>query len=227
MIKVVNKEKYIQLFNEAENNDADSQYELGNYYYDGLELNGQIYFKQDKLKGFNWIKRAFENGSIIAMIRMADFYSEGEICLRNESLAIKLYEKGIAEGYSYSANNLATIYRDRKDFKKAFELYHIAQRLDKSNVIQLAYCYYYGIGTTVDKEKAVEIFERIVNDNSENRNCDYDVEDANYYLGLTYLDGTIVKKSLKRARLYFEKAIIDKDHRSANDILLLIGRSRE
>lgn len=227
MIKVANKDKYSQLVNKAENNDADSQYELGNYYYDGLELDGQVYFNQDKLKGFAWIKTAFENGSISAMIRMADFCSEGEICLRNESLAIELYEIGIAKGISYSANNLATIYRDRKDFKKAFELYNIAQSLEKSNVIQLAYSYYYGIGTNVDKEKAVQIFEKIVNDNSESRNCDYEVEDANYYLGLIYLEGIIVEKSLEKASAYFEKANIDQDHRSANEILLLIGRNSD
>jgi uncharacterized protein len=63
------------------------------------------------------------------------------------------------------------------------------------------------------------------NDNSENKNCEYEIQDANYFLALYYLEGVIVEKSIDRARIYFEIANSDNDHRTANELLLMIGRS--
>lgn len=225
MTEIRNNESYIRLLKEAENDNSDAQYELGNYYYDGLEINGEIIFEQNKIEAFKWIKKAFENGNDYAMIRIADFYSEGKICAENVDLAIELYEKGIEKGINYSAINLATIYRDKNEFEKAFELYQTAQKLDKTNLIELAYCYHYGVGTTQNKYLALEIFQKIADDNSENRNCEYEVENANYYLGNYYLEGEIVEKSIKTAREYFNKANADNNHRNANEILLIIGRT--
>ena len=136
-----------------------------------------------------------------------------------------MYQKGIEKGISYAAINLATIYRDRSEFEKAFELYQTAQELDKTNLIELAYCYHYGIGTKQDKYLALEIFQKIVNDNSENRNTEFEVENANYYIGCYYLEGEIVEKSIESARKYFNKANADNDHRNANELLLIIGRT--
>ncbi len=225
MTEIRNKESYIRLLKEAENNNSDAQYEVGNYYYDGFEVDGEIIFEQNKIEAFKWIKRAFENGNDYAMIRMADFYSDGEICDKNLDLAIELYKKGIEKGISFSAINLATIYRDKNEFEEAFKLYQAAQKLDKTNLIELAYCYHYGIGTKQNKYLALEIFHKIANDNSENRNNEFEVENANYYIGNYYLEGEIVEKSIKIAREYLNKANADNDHRNANDLLLIIGRT--
>ena len=159
------------------------------------------------------------------MIRIADFNSEGEICAKNLDLATELYQKGIEKGISFAAINLATIYRDKNEFEKAFELYQVAQKLGKTNLIELAYCYHYGIGTKQNKYLALEIFQKIVNDNSENRNCEFEIENANYYIGNYYLEGEIVEKSIKTAREYFNNANADNDHRNANELLLIIGRT--
>jgi TPR repeat protein len=224
LITVEKIETYIQLVKDAENDNSEAQYEVGNYFYDGLEVDGEIVFQQNKAEAFKWIKKAYENGNDDAMIRMANFYSEGEICERNLDLAIELYKKGIERGIGYSAINLATIYRDRNEYDKAFELYQTAQKLDKTNLIELAYCYHYGIGTKKNKNLAFEIFQKIANDDSENRNCEDEIESANYYLGNYYLEGEIVEKSIKTAREYFNKANRDNKHRNANDLLLIIGR---
>jgi len=88
--------------------------------------------------------------------------------------------------------------------------------------LELALCYYYGIDTVEDKNKAMEIFINISNDNM---NCQYDIDEANYYLGKIYLEGKIVAKSLEKARYYLKIANTDNDHNSANNLLLLIGRN--
>ena len=57
MTEIRNNESYVQLLKEAENNNSDAQYEVGNYFYDGLEINGEIIFKQNKIEAFKWIKK--------------------------------------------------------------------------------------------------------------------------------------------------------------------------
>lgn len=224
MTTIKNRDDWNKLLNENNSDNNDLLYEIANYLDNGLEIDGKIIVEENKHEAFKFYEKAYKNGHINSMIRLADFYSEGEICQKNIEFAIELYKNGIADGKEIAAHNLATIYRDLGDYSKAFALYQIAQKLSKSNLIELAYCYYYGIGTEINKQQAFDIFEKIVNDNSENSNCEYETEDANYFLGLYYLEGIVVVQSVEKARQYFERANIDNDHRNANEMLLIIGR---
>lgn len=225
MTEINNIEDWSKLLTIAQNGDKIIQYEVGCCYDNGLIINDEILVKEDKTEAFSWFLLSHKSGNIDATIRTADFLSEGEYCEKDIELAIKLYEEGIEKGIGYASSNLATIYRDKKDFKKAFELYQTAQKIDDSNLIEVAFCYYFGIGTEQNKLIAFDIFLKIANDTSVSRNSDFEIEEANYYLGLYYLEGDIIKKSIEKARYYFEKANIDNDHRSANEILLIIGRN--
>ena len=225
MTTINNIEDWNILKIQTDSDDCDILFEIASYYDFGYEVDGQVVVEIDKNLAFNLYEKASKKGHIDSKIRLADFYSSGENCQLDIELAIKLYEEGIKSGSGIAANNLATIYRDKGNFHKAFELYKLCQELDKSNSIKLAYCYYYGIGTTVDRKAAFEIFEKIATDKSEFRNFGFEIDDANYYLGLYYLEGNEVRKSLEKAREYFEKANVDNDHRNANELLLIIGRS--
>ena len=219
--------KWKELLQLAESGNGEAQFEVANYYDSGLENEGIEIVKEDKAQAFKWFLKSQENGSIEATIRVADFLSEGEYCEKNIQLAIELYKKGIEKGYCYAAHNLATVYRDNSEFETAIEYYQIAQSLDKADSIALAYCYHFGIGIKTDRLKAFEIFQRIANDNSEFRNCEYDIEEANYYLGLYYLEGEIVEKSIDKGRECLMKANKDNDHRGANELLFIIGKRQE
>ena len=217
--------KWKELLQLAESGNSEAQFKVADCYDSGLENEGVEIVKEDKEQAFKWFFKSHENGNIEGTIRIADFLSEGECCEKNIQLAIELYKKGIDKGYGYAAINLATVYRDNNEFETAVEYYQIAQNLEKTDSIELAYCYHFGIGIKKDRLKAFEIFQKIANDNSEFRNCEYDIEEANYYLGLYYLEGEIVEKSIAKGREFLMKANEDNDHRCANELLLIIGKT--
>ena len=225
-MEALSKECWNKLLTLAENGDDKSQFEVGSYFENG-EAN---IVEKNLSKAFEWYQKAYEKGNIDATVRMADFLSEGICCKQDIDLAIKLYNIGIENGSSIASNNLATVYRDKQDFEKEFELYKKTQELEKVYPLELALCYYYGIGTVEDKNMAMEIFLNISNDKYNNdetecRNSLYEIDEANYYLGKIYLEGKIVSKSLEKARYYLELANTDNDHNSANELLIVIGRN--
>ncbi|MBK9508458.1 MAG: SEL1-like repeat protein [Cytophagaceae bacterium] len=52
-----------------------------------------------------------------------------------------------------------------------------------------------------------------------------ELDEANYMLGKIYLEGEVIEKNIEKARFHFELADKDNDHSSAQEILLIIGRS--
>jgi len=217
-------ERYFSLVKKAAYLDnAEGQFMLGLLYEDKERI--KILRPNEKettnqKRAFYWYKKASENGHSDAFIRHADCLSLGIGCKQDIDLAIKLYNIAIEKGWPAHLN-LATEYRDKQDFEQAFNLYKKAQEFDKADSLRLALCYYYGVGTTEDKGKAKKIFQFI----SEHKiDTPYEIDEANYYLGRIYLEGKIVKKSLKKARYYLNLANTDNDHRSANELLLVIGR---
>jgi len=220
-MKVSKKEDWEALLTLAESGDDKSQYEIGLYFENG-ETN---IVEQNLSKAFEWYQKAHENGNIDATIRVADFLSEGICCKQDIDLAIKLYNIGINNESGIASHNLATIYRDKQDFEQAFRLYKKTQKLEKTYPMALAFCYYYGIGTSEDKNKAMKIFLNISKGKTKHGNSPYEIDNANYYLGKIYLEGKIVSKSLEKARYYLELANKENDHNSANELLLVIGRN--
>jgi TPR repeat protein len=82
-------------------------------------------------------------------------------------------------------------------------------------------CYYYGVGVNKDKLKALEIFKSITLPNV----TPYEIDEANYMIGKIYLEGEVVEKNIDKARLHLELADKDGDHRSAQEMLIMIGRT--
>lgn len=222
-IKLTTDEDWLQLLELAEAGDNIAQNEVASSYDYGIILKGYETVKESKAMAFKWYCKAYENGNLEAITRIADFLSEGIHCKQNIELAIELYQKGITNGSSIAANNLATIYRDLHDYKRAFELYKISQDLGNSNSLSLAICYHFGIGTEKNLDMSFGIFNKISEDIPTGSNCQYDIDEANYFLGKIYLDGEIVEKSIIKARFFLKLANGDDDHRSAQELLLIIG----
>ncbi|WP_265830974.1 hypothetical protein [Pedobacter sp. MR2016-24] len=68
-----------------------------------------------------------------------------------------------------------------------------------------------------------ELLNNISNDVPTAANCQYDIDEANYFLAKIYLDGEIVEKSIHMARAFLKLANTDDDHRSAQNLLVIIG----
>ena len=79
-----------------------------------------------------------------------------------------------------------------------------AQDLGKSNSLNLALCYYLGIGTKKNVKVAFEILLKISQDVPELNNSHYEVDEANYLLGKIYLDGEVIEISIPKSRHFFE-----------------------
>ena len=216
---------WIQLLELADKGDNVAQYEVACYFDFGLVVKDTKIVEENHAMAFKWYHKTYENGNTNAMIRLADFLSEGIYCKQDLEFAIELYKKGIDNGHGLAANNLATLYRDQQDYKKAFELYQVAQRLDNSCSLSLAICYYFGIGTEKNISMSFELFNNISNDIPTAANCQYDIDEANYFLAKIYLDGDIVEKSIDKARIFLKLANTDDDHRSAQNLLVLIGEN--
>ncbi|GAA3958200.1 tetratricopeptide repeat protein [Mucilaginibacter dorajii] len=216
-------EDWIHLLELAEAGDNVAQGEVALHYDSGLILKGTEIVEEDQSMAFKWYYSAYENGNITVVTRIADFLIEGLYCEQNIELAIELYQKGIDNRYGIAANNLAVFYRDKQDYKKAFELYKLAQHLDSSDSLPLALCYYFGIGTERNLNMAFEIFNNI--SKAESANYQYHIDEANYFLGRIYLEGEIVEKSIVKARAFLKLANADDDHRSAQELLMIIGKN--
>lgn len=223
---LTNPEDWSRLLALAENNDPVAQYEVALYYDSGLVILGTKIIEENPSLAFRWYYKAYENGNADANTRIADFLSEGIYCDKNMELAIQLYQKGIDNGSGLAANNLAVIYRDQQNYEKAFELYKVSQYLDNTDSLNVALCYHFGIGTEKDVEKSFGIFKKIVDKSFEHLHSQYEIDEANYFLGRMYLDGEIVEKSITKARTFLERANADDDHRSAQELLILIGKEQ-
>lgn len=233
---ITTREEFHKLINVAENNS--SQYpidnnllnDLGYTYEYGLLENNNIVVDIDYEKSFYWYERAMKRGSLDATLRLADFLSEGIGCNIDLDKAICLYLICIDKGMSIAANNLATVYRDMKEYDEAFRYYNVAKELMsreyKKEVfsLSLALCYFYGIGVEPNFMNAKIELENLVGVDND-YSCQYDMDEANYLLGLIYLQGLGVNKDINIARKYLLESDKEQDHRSAQEILLLIGRS--
>ncbi|WP_116788035.1 tetratricopeptide repeat protein [Flavobacterium psychrotrophum] len=222
MIPVIQtKEEWQELLKLAENNDSNAQFDVAMYYEDGIVVDDEQIIVIDEVQAFTWIKKAYENGNTEALVRYADYLSAGEFCEKDKYNAIELYKKGISLGNGIAAFNLGVEYRDRYDYESAFKCYEQSLQLGHPAEFTIAKCYYYGIGVEKDKNKAFSILksDRI------KESSQYEMDEANYLIGLLYLKGEVVDKSLQNARYYLELANEDGDHRSAQEILFIIGRS--
>lgn len=215
--------KWKELLKLAKQGNENAQYEVACIYEKGLQINKKTIVKPSPKKALDWFVKSHKNGNSNATVRYADYLSEGKYCFKNLRRAISLYKKEIKNGSYAAIVNLATTYCHEKKWKDAIQLYNQIRKDFKIINNELAYCHFYGLGIKQDKSKAMKLLKLIANNTSINRNSEYDVNNANYYIGLIYLEGEVVKQSIKRARKYFKLANIDNDHKNASELLLLIG----
>ncbi|QQR99206.1 MAG: sel1 repeat family protein [Sphingobacteriales bacterium] len=224
-INIKNIDDFNLLLLKAENGDSEAMNEVSGYYEDGWSYDKIEIVKCDKKLAFYWTKRSYESGNIDGMVRYANYLNDGiyEHCDKDIELAMKLYEKAMNNGSEIATFNLGIEYRNKQQFEKAFELYKKADSSENYYAeLTVGLCYYYGIGTKKNKLKALEFFKSI----DKHYNSEYDIDEANYFIGKMYLEGEVVEQSIETARKYLELADKDGDHRSAQELLLIIGRTR-
>lgn len=212
-----------QLIQKAEKGDTKAMNEVAFWLREGLTLNHIQIVKVDNKESFSWTSKAHQLGDLEATEQYADYLTDKKnvVCEPNIELGMQLYEKCMQHGSKRAAYCLGLEYRNKLQFEKAFEYYQLAQ--SNENQFQdliIGQCYYYGIGVKKDKSKALEALKSV-----DITNCTgYEADETNYLIGKIYLDGEAVQQDLNKARTYLELADKDGDHRSAQELLILIGR---
>lgn len=204
----------------SKNGDAESQYLLANYYESGLSIDNEVQIKPNNKKAFHLIKIAFENGNNEAIIHYANYLTDKKFSESNIELGIELYKRAISNNDSLGALNLAKHYSKEGNYKKAFKYYLLAEALGGYFAFEIGISYYFGIGTKQDIKTAIKYFKSIFK--NENWYSEYEFEEANYIIGRLYLEGIYLKKSISKAIRHFETANRENDHRSAQDILMIL-----
>lgn len=205
------------LLQKAEDGDAESQIEVAYFYDSGVSVKGRQIVLSDAVASYEWTKKAYESGSVEAMERYANYLSDGKYCKQDKCLAMELYKKAMKAGSLSAAHNLGVAYRDKQNFEKAFSLY----KKDKTN-FSVGMCYYYGVGVEKNRPLAFRFFKKLLK--ADLFQSGYEINEANYMIGKMYLEGEVVKRSISKARHHLLLADEDGDHRSAQQILWLIGR---
>lgn len=172
----------------AEAGDAFCQYTVGNMYFwwDFVRVFGKgrdafpsqevynEYLKENILKCEPWFKRAFEGGMWLAGNNLRNFYLEGEKNLipPRPELAEGIFERGAELGYPVHQRFLAEHLDKAGDHEGAFKWYKAsAEGGEVSPRFHVAKSYELGQGTEKDIHKAVEWYEKFLEDGMNTAGC--------------------------------------------------------
>jgi TPR repeat protein len=223
---MTDKSTWQDILKKAKSGDSDAQVDVATCYFEGLkDSNQKLLVRQNYKLAYEWYKKAADKGNVNGIIGLANYFDTVIGGIRETEKAIRLYKKAIDVGSSIAAFNLGIVYRDKGNYKKAFDYYSLSMTMERSDYhYKVGLCYFYGIGVLVDKSLAIKHFKKVVVDKL-NTHSQAEKDLAHYYLGLSYLTGEGLKKSLKLAKKHFEFANIDNDNNTVLELTLLIGRN--
>ena len=136
--------------------------------------------------------------------------------------ALVMYTMAAQQEFPPALNNLANFYEHGveqinlpKDEKRAFALYYQAALQEYTSAeYALAVCFQRGIGVPVDLEKAVKMYQVVMDKNTEDNKFEYSKDEcvtigfAFCNVGLMHLHGNaIIKKDLVKAVQFLKEAV--------------------
>jgi uncharacterized protein len=204
--------------------DAEAEWQVGGMYDDGCkDKRGRILVRCNARLAREWYRRAAEHGSVSAQNTLGVILGGNYGVKRNTRAALLWLKRAFRGGdTSSAANNIAITYRESGNFREAVRWFKKAVRAgDVGDWVQLGVHSYWGKGTVTDYVSAVRFFRKAI------RAIDFDWyerDDAFFFLGIAYLEGKGVKKSLAMARKHLERANRDNDHLAAQRLLKQMER---
>jgi hypothetical protein len=225
---IANKKQWESLLAKARRGNPDAQWEVGYYYEDGfIDSSDIVIVKPQILRALHWYTLAAKQGNDSGQLSLSRLLITGNGVKRDMKEAIYWVKQALNQGAAGAAQNLGTIYRDLKKPKLAFHWYKRAVQMgDIDSLLQVGLCYLFGIGTKKDLDAAYKCFQQILNNETSSR-YERTEEDAQFWLGIFHLLGIGgAKISVNKARCLLELANKDCDHEQANELLNIIGKTK-
>ena len=177
----------------AKNNDADAQNELGNKYYDDGDYNTAV----------EWYRKAAEQGHAEAQLYLGYSYGNGQAVKQDQEEAAKWYRKAAEQGDAGAQINLGFCYENgqgvRQDPAEAAKWYRkAAEQGDEEAQYNMGVCYGNGLGVRQDPTEAVKWYRKA---------AEQGYGGAQYNLGAYYYDGLGVNQDYTEAVKWYKKAV--------------------
>lgn len=207
-----------RLLHRAKEGDAEAQWEVAERYFDGCKNgSGRVLVNRSPRKGFEWLQRAVEGGLVEAQNNLGVLLGNEENPHKDLRKALVWLKRASRGKDGSAAYNMAVTYRQLGNFRRAFFWFRkSASSGDDSARVQLGIHYYWGIGVGKNAAAAIRCFRKAIR--GANR-CEYDRDDAFFYLAIAYLQGNGVKPSIPIARGFLERANVDNDHPASQRLL--------
>ncbi|MGA2351756.1 MAG: tetratricopeptide repeat protein [Terracidiphilus sp.] len=212
------------LLAKAKGGDAEAEWNVAQHYSDGCnDRRGRVLVRISNRKAAEWYRRSAEHGYVIAQNTLGVVLGGSYGVKKNAREALLWLKRAFRGGDTISAaNNVAVTYRENGNLRQAVRWFReVDVSRDDSVLIQLGVHSYWGKGVRTDHRAAVCYFRKAVRGKNLSE-CDRD--DANFFLGIAYLEGNGVRKSPRMAQKHFERANRDNDHLAAQRLLKQLGR---
>jgi TPR repeat protein len=222
-MQVMTSEKWIRLNAKAQAGDSEAQWEVGSWLEDGLaDPNGRVIAHRDTYAAVRWFRQSAIAGNPSGQNHLGVCLCAGRGVRRNDTEALRWFKRALRKGYPCAANNIASVYADRKNNRRAIFWYQRAAACgDGDALVEMGRRYYAGVGIRRDPEHAVRCFHKAIKSNNISQ---AGREDAMYHLGVAFYDGRGVRKSNARAVEWLSRANKDDDHAEARNLIERIAK---
>jgi TPR repeat protein len=167
--------------------DLSAMCDLGTWLQEGLQdKKGRSVVRRNPAYAFRLLKGAAERGYQGAAFSLGYAYDVGLGTKRDKRQAVRWYKEDFRNDGTTGAGNLATIYRDAGDLRRAFGWWMRAAAMgDGDAMVDAGYCYQYGIGVRKNIAAARKLHRRAI---AARDITMWGREEALYQLGVSYLD---------------------------------------
>ena len=191
----------------ANQNDAEAQYQLGQYYESGR------YADRDMAQATQWYGKAADGGNIRATVALADLYMDGNQVQRDTDRALELYRKAADADDEKAEVALGGAYYDgkvvAKDYGQAAKYYEMAtHHCNHAAQFRLGFLYQTGQGVGHDDGKAADLYGQSAKYQSS----------AAYNLGIMYEKGQGVPQDDTKAADAFKLGVARGDVSSMGEL---------
>jgi TPR repeat protein len=212
------------LLAKAKGGEAEAECRIGEHCSDGCkDRRGRVLIRVSERKAAEWYRRAAEHGYGSAQNNLGVILGGNYGVTKNVREALFWLKRAYRGGDTCCApNNIAITYRENGGLRQAVRWFRRAAALgDDGVLVQLGIHAYWGRGVRIDHEAAVRYFRKAIKGKNISES---DRDDAFFYLGIAYLEGKGIRKSIPMARKHFERANKDNDHLAAQRLLRQMKR---